>query len=498
MLHRIRRSGKKLLSPDAWKTRLVFWAGAIMLGLISTGFALVTDGANGLFRDLLERWPYAPLVVTPLGMGLIGWATKRFARGAQGSGIPQCIAALNMREHVTRTLLLSLRIGISKVLLTTLGVLSGASIGREGPTVHVGAALMFSLGRWAKFPYHYMDHGLILAGGAAGIGAAFNTPLAGIVFAIEEMSRSFEERTSGTLLTAVVLAGITAVAIQGNYTYFGSTPASLHPADAWLPIAVCGVAGGVLGGTFSSVLLWLSRKLRNLLTRRPALVAAGCGLTIALIGLASGNLTFGTGYEEAKQIVTQSQPLPTAYPYLKMLSTLVSYVSGIPGGLFAPTLASGAGLGQHLAHLMPGLSAGAVIILGMVGYFTGVVQTPITSVVIVMEMTDNTGLLLPLMATSFVAYATSRIVCPEPVYQALARAFLPRRTPPSEVAAPAEEPTEAEESGARAKPRPSESAATAAPDDTPRSAEDGGAKSRDAAASAAAPDATTRGTAPGR
>ncbi|HKK14033.1 MAG TPA: chloride channel protein [Gammaproteobacteria bacterium] len=469
MFHRIRRSGRKLLSADAWKARLVFWTGAILLGLISTAFAHLTDATNGLFHGVMERWQYAPLVICPLGMGLVGWLTKRFARGAQGSGIPQCIAALGMREHVSRSRLLSLKIAVSKIGLTLMGMLSGASIGREGPTVHVGAAIMFSLGRWAKFPYHYMDHGLILAGGAAGIGAAFNTPLAGILFAIEEMSRSFEERTSGTLLTAVVLAGITSVAIQGNYTYFGTTQASLEPNQVWLPIIVCGVVGGMLGGLFSTLLLWGSRKLSYLLTHRPELVAAGCGLAIALIGMASGNLTFGTGYEHAKEVVTQSGTVPTSYPYLKMLATLVSYVSGIPGGLFAPTLASGAGLGQNLAHLMPGLPAGAIIILGMVGYFTGVVQTPITSFVIVMEMTDNPGLLLPLMATSFIAYATSRLVCPEPVYQALARAFLPRRVAPPEAAAaaPAEGvDTRVEDSGQTVKAKAREGARPAAAPDS--------------------------------
>lgn len=462
MFHRLLKSGRRLLSADAWKTRLVFWAGAIMLGLISTGFALVTDQANGLFHYLAGRWSFAPLILCPLGLGLVGWLTKRYAQGAQGSGIPQCIAALQMREHVSRSRVLSLRIAVSKIGLTLLGVLGGASIGREGPTVHVGSAVMFSLGRWAKFPYHYMDHGLILAGGAAGIGAAFNTPLAGILFAVEEMSRSFEERTSGTLLTAVILAGLTSVAIQGNYTYFGTTTASLEPGQVWLPILVCGIVGGMLGGLFSTVLLWGTRRLAPLASNKPVLLALLCGTGIAVIGLASGGLTYGTGYEEAKQVVTQSGAMPASFPYFKMLATLVSYLSGIPGGLFAPTLASGAGLGQNLSHLMPGLPAGAIIILGMVAYFTGVVQTPITSFVIVMEMTDNSGLLLPLMATSFVAYGTSRLICPEPIYQALAQTFLPRRTAPpvsadnaprddadtaGEATAPAREPPPSKASG---------------------------------------------------
>jgi len=226
----------------------VFWSGAVVVGLLATGFALATEWANRWFLHLTAQNPYAPLVLCPMGLATVAWLTKRFFPGAQGSGIPQAIAALKMTEHVSRRLLLSFRIAIGKILLTLLGLMSGASIGREGPTVHIGAAVMFSLGRFAKFPQHYMDRGLILAGGAAGIAAAFNTPLAGILFAIEEMGRSFEERTSGTMLTAVFLAGITAVGIQGNYTYFGTSHAALEPHQFLLPIVACGILGGLLGG----------------------------------------------------------------------------------------------------------------------------------------------------------------------------------------------------------------------------------------------------------
>jgi H+/Cl- antiporter ClcA len=427
MLHHLRSSGKALLSPDAWKIRILFWTGAVIVGLVATGFAISSERANDWFHALLEVSPYAPFLVCPLGLVLVSWLTRKFFHGTEGSGIPQSIAALQMQEHVSRTALLSLRIAIGKILLTLVGLVSGASIGREGPTVHVGASIMFALGRFGKFPHHYMDRGLILAGGAAGIAAAFNTPLAGILFAVEEMGRSFEERTSGVLLTAVFLAGITAVAIQGDYTYFGSTSAALDPSQILVPILVCGMVGGLLGGLFSTALIQGSKRIAPLLRHRAMLVAVVCGLGIATAGLLSGNTAYGTGYEEAQAIITGSSQLPASYPAMKMLATMFSYLSGIPGGIFAPSLATGAGVGAELARWMPDLPVAAIIILGMVGYFTGVVQTPITAFVIVMEMTDNHDLLLPLMATAFLAYVTSRFVCPEPIYRALALNFLPQR-----------------------------------------------------------------------
>jgi len=425
MLPHLRRSGKNLLSRDAWKIRILLWSGAILVGLVASGFAISSEHANDWFHLLVDVSPYAPFVVCPLGLVLVSWLTRKFFPGSQGSGIPQSIAALQIPEHTSRTVLLSFRIAFGKILLTLLGLLSGASIGREGPTVHIGAAIMFSLGRFARFPHHYMDKGLILAGGAAGIAAAFNTPLAGILFAVEEMGRSFEERTSGVLLTAVFLAGVTAIVIQGNYTYFGSTSAILETSQFLLPVLVCGVVGGLLGGLFSTALIQGSRRLAPLLKRRPVAVAIVCGLGIASAGFLSGSTAYGTGYQEAESIITGASTLPESYPLMKMLATLFSYLSGIPGGIFAPSLATGAGVGAEIASWMPSLPVSAIVILGMVGYFTGVVQTPITAFVIVMEMTDNHSLLLPLMATAFIAYMTSRLVCPEPIYRILAMNFLP-------------------------------------------------------------------------
>ena len=425
MFRHIRKSSQSLLCPDAWKIRILFWSGAVIVGLVATGFALSTEFVDHSFHQLIQSSPYLPLVICPLGLMLVSWMTRRFFPGSQGSGIPQSIAALQMIDHTSRTAVLSFRIAFGKILMTLIGLLSGASIGREGPTVHIGAAIMFSLGRFAKFPHHYMDKGLILADGAAGIAAAFNTPLAGILFAVEEMGRSFEERTSGVLLTAVFIAGITAISIQGNYTYFGSTDASLETSQFLLPIIVCGLVGGLLGGLFSTVLIHGSRRIAPLIKRRPLVIAAVCGLGIAIVGLLSGNTVYGTGYEEAQALITGTSTAPDGYPAYKMLATVFSYLSGIPGGIFAPSLAAGAGVGAELTHWLPGIPASAIIILGMVGYFTGVVQTPITAFVIVMEMTDNHDLLLPLMATAFIAYGTSRLVCPTPIYRILALGFLP-------------------------------------------------------------------------
>lgn len=435
----LQRTRRQILSPGKWKLRIVFWGGALSIGAIAAVFAQVSFHADGLYQHFYHQHPLASLAIPPLGLLLIAWLTRNVFRGTEGSGIPQAIAALSMPTHIARARVLSLKVAAGKILLTVAGLLSGASIGREGPTVHVGASIMYSLRRIAPFHGKDMVRALILAGGAAGISAAFNTPLAGIMFAVEEMSRSFEERTSGTLLISVILAGITAMAILGNYTYFGTSTAELpFSAGAWLAVLVCGVLGGLLGGSFSMLLVYGSRKLAAFAKQYPLLLALICGLLISLLGWLSHGETFGTGYDQAKILVTGSHATDSDYFLYKYAATVVSYLSGIPGGIFAPSLSIGAGLGADLAQWLPSTPFTAVIMLAMVGYFTGVVQTPITALIIVMEMTDNSSMLMPLMATALLAKGVSRFVCPTPIYEALAHVYLQpvkidEQTPPKEV-----------------------------------------------------------------
>jgi len=428
-----------LISPRLWLQRLVFWGGAVAVAAAAILFAVGAAYADQLFHRMVAWSSLVPLVVTPAGMALVVWATG-YVPGARGSGIPQTIAALAVRDVPARGALLGLRIAIAKIALTLVGLACGASIGREGPTVQIGASIMHAVGSLGKFPRADLDRGLILAGGAAGIAAAFNTPLAGIVFAIEEMSRSFEARTSGTILTAVIVSGIASLAVLGNYTYFGHTSAAFGFGEAWIAVGLCGGVGGLAGGLFSHLLIRASRvipgHIGRLMLVRPVVFGAVCGLVLAVIGLLSGNTTYGTGYQEARQIVEGTADLPWAYGVLKLVATLVSYVTGIPGGIFAPSLAIGAGLGANLSALTPYAPAAAVALLGMVGYLAGVVQAPITAFVIVMEMTDNHDMVLPLMATALLATAVSRLVCHQPLYRDLAERFVTqaasvRRAPPA-------------------------------------------------------------------
>jgi H+/Cl- antiporter ClcA len=439
------RVGRHLLQSlelGAWLRRLVFWGGAVATGAVAVAFARGSDLALRFCHAATRQDAFWPWLAPPFGLALVAWLTRRVFPGAQGSGIPQTIAALSLSTVAARDRLLSMRIAVGKFVLTIIGLASGASVGREGPTVQIGASIMHSLGRLARFPAADLDRGLILAGGAAGVAAAFNTPLAGIVFAIEELSRSFEERNSGTIFTAVILAGVASVALVGNYTYFGSTQAALTEPRMWLVVPICGVLGGLAGGTFARCMLRLRRGLPGWLgamsARSPVRFAFLCGLIVAIIGWASSGATFGTGYGEARALVQNEVAPNTWFALAKALATLASYASGIPAGIFAPSLAVGAGLGGTLSMYVDFAPGGAVVVLTMAAYFAGVVQAPLTALVIVSEMTGNRSLTLPLMAVALIGRGASALICRESLYRALAQTFLnpPLAKPPPATAQP--------------------------------------------------------------
>ncbi|TCL75999.1 chloride channel protein [Rhizobium sp. BK251] len=422
----LRRASVFRASFDTWRPRLIFWLGALAIGVMSVAFAKLADITQLLFTRMTGagEWTYLlPLVITPLGFVLSTYLAVTHFPNAQGSGIPQAMAARHLQSDKERLSLLSLKLAFGKILLTLIGLLSGASIGREGPTVQVGAAFMLAV---ARFGGMAQARGLILAGSAAGIAAAFNTPLAGVVFAIEEMSRSYESRANGLVLTTVILSGLAALAIAGDYNYFGVASAAPTRLADWGLMLICGIGGGALGAAFSGFSLYFMRRIRRWAQPHPlgrmVVVAGGCGLAVAIIGVLSGGDTFGTGYEVAKAAVEGSAP--SVFFFIpKLLASFLSMISSIPGGIFAPALSVGAGFGSAVGTFM-GSSIALAAILGMAGYFSGVVQAPMTAFVIILEMTGDHQAVLPIMAVSMIGFVTSRLLVREPLYHSLSRDFI--------------------------------------------------------------------------
>ncbi|MBK2124271.1 chloride channel protein [Fangia hongkongensis] len=419
---------RKLMSFALWRRRLIFWGGAILVGLVCVLFAYLCDNLNESFNALSEKHPYWPLFITPVGFMVIVYLLKNYFNGAEGSGIPQVMTALKVKNMQRRSKLVSMRIALGKFMLTALGFLSGASIGREGPTIQLSASVMHFLGRLEKFNREDTERGLLLAGGAAGIAAAFNAPLAGVVFAIEELAGSFDKGITGTMITTVVLCGFVSLEIIGNYAYFGASSATIDIlSGGWIVIIIVSVICGFLGGLFSRLLLMISGACVKLVREKPIVFAGVIGLIIAIIGVATHGAIYGSGKDIAVDLLNgHGNDTSIFYGLWKMIATLLSFISGIPGGIFAPSLSAGAGFGHMMSQFFAAHYASAIILIGTVSYFSGVVQSPITCFIIVSEMTRNvsTGMLLPIMLAALIGTAASRIICKEPVYHCLSLRYM--------------------------------------------------------------------------
>ncbi|WP_421760957.1 chloride channel protein [Devosia sp.] len=408
---------------QTFRRRVATLTGAILIGLVALAFAYMADAAQRAFAGFAVSFSWTTLFLTPCGFAALVWLTRRCAPDARGSGIPQVIGAAQFHQPELSPML-SLKTAAFKLVMTIAGLLLGASSGREGPTVQISAALMTAVHRLFGVP---LSAAVVIAGGAAGVSAAFNTPLAGIAFAVEELASAYEQRLTLLVMAAVMIAGLVSLGLAGDYVYFGAQHETLSIQSGLLVIPIVAVIGGIGGALFSRVVLFVATgtaKILGPVRRHPVLFAASCGVIVAIIGIATGS-TWGTGYEPARTLI-EGASQPIWFAPSKFLATLATAISGIPGGIFAPSLSVGAGLGGLLAPLFGGMPPGAIALIGMTAYFVGVVRAPLTSVIIIMEMTDSHAMLLALFATALIAEGVAAIVCKERLYHGLSKSFRPK------------------------------------------------------------------------
>jgi H+/Cl- antiporter ClcA len=261
-----------------------------------------------------------------------------------------------------------------------------------------------------------------VAGGSAGLAAAFNTPLAGVTFAIEELSGDRFHAIKDFVLMAIIVAAIAAKSLTGEYTYFGRLA---DPSDvSLLTIVIIGIGGGAAGALFSTALI---RGMRALSPWRTGAVGMGvtvvCSWAVLAIAVLFGVRVLGPGNEAASTLVQgQMGGWVAGFPLLKAAATLFTYWSGLAGGIFAPCLSIGAALGAVIATMTGGsVASGAMV--GMASFLSGTIQAPITSFVIIFEMTGHHSFLLPIMTGSLLGMLTARGVGAAHLYQELAAAY---------------------------------------------------------------------------
>jgi H+/Cl- antiporter ClcA len=414
---------------DVWLGRICFIGFAVLAGLVIVGFTWITDKAFSYFIFLYQAHWWATLFWMPISTACIVWLTRRYFEGAAGSGIQNVIAVQEAAMPVGKIKnLISLKLAVGKLFLTTWGILAGLSMGREGPSVQVAAGIMLSARRWLPRGARINREALIVAGGAAGIAAAFNTPLGGIVFAMEELMIKPNHRLHGLIMAAIVTGGLISLSAFGNDSYFGVIHVKEFGWPVLLPALLVAISCGLLGGLFSKLLLisiigtsndWFSQQKR----KHPVWFAAGCGLAVAIIGISTKGDIFGSGYAQTKDAVEHGGDSSSLFVLLKFCATWLTTWSGVPGGIFSPAMAIGGAIGGFIASILNYVNPPTLIAIGMAGFLAAMTQAPITSFIIVMEMIDGHSLVLSLMVCALTSTAVSRLIS-APFYATLSKVLV--------------------------------------------------------------------------
>ncbi|MBI4718098.1 MAG: H(+)/Cl(-) exchange transporter ClcA [Planctomycetes bacterium] len=405
-------------------------------GLLAVGFRRGLALAEAAREDLLAAlrdhpawgWAVLPVVTGCVGC-VVGWATQRFAPEAAGSGIPHLKGVL---LHL-RTLGWARLVPV-KFLGGIAGIGAGLSLGREGPTVQIGAAVARALAGPLRTPAADVPQ-LFSAGAGAGLAAAFNAPLAGLIFVVEELQRELSSRTAGGALIATVCATVVTQWLAGDTPAFEARGLFPLPLSA-VPLAiVMGLLGGLGGVVFNRSLLATLGGVQRL-DRIPRWSLPG--LAGLAVGLAAWWLpgVAGGGHSMAERLLSGGAPASAAFLALllgtKLLATSISYGSGAPGGIFAPMLLLGALTGAAFIRLVevavasPQYQIQAFAVLGMAAFFVGSVRAPLTGIVLISELTGGYQLLFPICVASLVAYLTAEGLRNRPIYEALLEVDLAR------------------------------------------------------------------------
>jgi CIC family chloride channel protein len=391
-----------------------------LTGLAVVAFILVTERLGmRLYPPGSAAWRR---VLIPVAGSLgIGYLLFRYFPNARGSGVPQTKAALFAREGF-----ISLRTVLGKFLCTSATLASGIPLGREGPSVQVGGGIASVLGRRMGLRPEKVK-ALIPVGAAAAIAAAFNTPLAAVLFSLEEIMGDLHAPVLGSAVLASATSWMVLRLSLGNNPLFKVPQYQLvHPLELAV-YAVLGVAGGLLSAVFSKLLLGMRERFLRLPKRTLWFQPVAGGLLVGLLGwFVPQVLGVGYGYVGDALNGRMALNLMLVLVVLKLLAVTTSYASGNAGGIFGPALFLGAMLGGSVgtaAHrLLPAYtaSAGAYALVGMGAVFAGIVRAPMTSVLIIFEMTRDYAVIVPLMIANLVSLFLASRLQRQPIYEALA------------------------------------------------------------------------------
>jgi H+/Cl- antiporter ClcA len=395
-----------------------FWIASLITGLVAVLYTRLFIAAEHVTSVVFNYDKWLLFALSPVCFFVAWWLVQKFAPFARGSGIPQVMAAISVAAPRTDKLvdkLLGLRIIVVKILSSLVMAVGGGAIGREGPTIQIAASiykLVYQLlpAWWPRIAKKNM----IVTGAAAGLAAAFNTPLGGIVFAIEELTKTHFSYYKTAIFSSVIIAGLTAQGILGPYLYLGYPKLDGLSTSIFFGVACVALIAGLLGAAMCKLILFIfSLKAKLHFKWQHALFVVGCSLVMIAAAVFVNREVLGSGKEIMETTLFSANKYVHWYtPILRIGGPLFSFTTGASGGVFAPALGAGASVGSLVAgwFRLSGVDTNMLILAGMVGFLTGVTRSPFTSVILVLEMTDRHNVIFHLILAGMLASLSGLLI----------------------------------------------------------------------------------------
>jgi H+/Cl- antiporter ClcA len=411
---------------------LPFWVASLITGFAAVTYAKLFDLAEKANSRIFTLNHWLLFLITPACFVFAWWIVKRFAPFSRGSGIPQVMASIELatpKDQHKIDRLLNLKNILMKVISSLVMVFGGGAIGREGPTIQIAGSIFRYINKilpawWPKISKRNM----VMTGAAAGLAAAFNTPLGGIVFAVEELTRTHINNFKTAIFTSVIIAGLTAQAILGPYLYLGYPDVSHLTGSIFFWVAIVAIVTGILGGLLSKFILQIFRwKAKFRFSHHHLIYVLGCAIIIAGLAIFVNHNVMGSGKEMmTTALFTDEKYISWETPLLRIIGPLLSFTTGAAGGIFAPALSAGASVGSLMAGWidLSAQNSNMLVLAGMVGFLTGVTRTPFTSAILVLEMTDRHNVIFHLMMAGMLASLSALIIDRKSFYDHLKLQYL--------------------------------------------------------------------------
>jgi H+/Cl- antiporter ClcA len=403
---------------------LPFIIASTLTGLVSYFYSQLFFFSEKLSHLIFNLNNLYIFITTPICFVTSWWLVRNYAPYAKGSGIPQVMASIELAKPKSNFMIihfLSFKIIVIKIISSAIKVIGGGILGREGPTIQISSSIFNQVYKYLPKNWTTISHqNILIAGAASGLAAAFNTPLGGIIFAMEELSKFHINHYKSTLFMAVIIAGLTAQGLGGSYLYLGYPNTKFDGLIVFLGVLIVSIFAGYFGSKLCSLLIQFISFINSISSKTKQLtMVLFCSLIIAGSIFLFGTEAMGSGKEIMdRTLFTENKNVEWYLPFLRMFGLFFSFGFGGAGGIFAPSLSTGASLGALIAQILQltGSNANLLILIGMTAFLTGVTRAPFTSSIIIFEMTDRHSIIFFLFIGAIIANVIANFVSKKSFY----------------------------------------------------------------------------------